>query len=212
MDTDTERSIEQLAQEHMQADDMAHDILHVLRVRDNALTIMDAEGGDRDVIVAAALLHDVVVYPKNDPRGEQEYEESATKAGELLPTTLFPSSKIEAVKTAIREHTGRHTAQRSSLESQIVHDADKLEKTGAVAIMRMFASTQQMQRPFYDADDPFAHHRERDQFSNTIDGFYTQLQHVPDKLYTRTAYAIAKRRASFLNDFLAEWQQELRGE
>ena len=47
----------------------AHDFQHILRVYKNAEMISKQEKSvDLDVVLAAALLHDLVVYPKKVPK------------------------------------------------------------------------------------------------------------------------------------------------
>ena len=61
-------------------DDPGHDLEHCLRVAGWTLRC----GADPREGVAAALLHDVVNLPKNDPRRKEASALSATKARELL--------------------------------------------------------------------------------------------------------------------------------
>ena len=47
----------------------AHDFQHILRVYRNAEMISKKEeGADLDIVLAAALLHDLVVYPKGSTK------------------------------------------------------------------------------------------------------------------------------------------------
>ncbi len=64
--------------------DTSHDCDHALRVLSNAENIAKEENGDLDIIVPAALFHDLVVYPKNHPLRHKSQEESALKAGGIL--------------------------------------------------------------------------------------------------------------------------------
>lgn len=57
--------------------DPSHDYAHALNVLSNCEQIAAAEGGDMDILYPAALLHDVVIYPKNHPKSELAPEESA---------------------------------------------------------------------------------------------------------------------------------------
>jgi uncharacterized protein len=50
--------------------DSAHDFEHIMRVLKNAITITRKEKGDIRMITAAVLLHDIISYPKSDPRSK----------------------------------------------------------------------------------------------------------------------------------------------
>ena len=165
-----------LARQHYTIADVSHDVNHALRVLANAEHIAQYEGGDPDVIIPAALFHDVVMYPKNDVRSEQAAHESAVLAKGLLDDiTAFPQGKIIYVQRAIVEHSHSNGIRPESIESKIIQDADRLEATGAITIMRVFASSGQMERPFYNTTDPFCDSREPEGNAYAIDFFYSRL-------------------------------------
>ena len=56
-----------VARDRISNADVSHDFGHALRVLSNAERIVKEEGGDLDIIVPAALFHDLVTYPKNHP-------------------------------------------------------------------------------------------------------------------------------------------------
>ncbi len=47
--------------------DGSHDLSHIARVWKNAAAIQKSEGGDAEILFAAALLHDCVSVEKNSP-------------------------------------------------------------------------------------------------------------------------------------------------
>lgn len=202
--------IEKRAKTYSQQGDPSHDWNHIMRVLGNALHLARHEGGDLDVIIPAVYFHDAVNYPKNDPRAAQATRESAAAADmELRQIKDYPAEKIPAVQTAIMEHSFSAGLQASTLESQIVQDADRLEATGAISIMRTFASTGQFQRPFYNLADPFCENRTPDPKENAIDLFYVRLLRVKDTMNTPSARELAERRTVFLENFLLELKDEL---
>lgn len=196
------------AREIIPVDDPSHDIDHALRVLANAELISVYEGGDRDIITPSALLHDAIVYPKDDPRSDQAVDESARVAGEILQAyDRYPQEKIAHVKQAIREHSFSRGIRPQSLESKIIQDADRLEATGAIAIMRTFCSTGQMKRSFYCDIDPFCQVREPGNYA--IDLFYARLLKVADLMNTPTAKGMAVQRTRFMHDFLEQVRKEI---
>ena len=199
-----------IAGKYIDSTDVSHDMSHVIRVLANADYIREREGGDADIITAAALLHDVVVYAKNDERGKTEHKESAEKVREILTELdAFPNNKIEAVTTAIAEHSWSGERTPSTHESRVVYDADKLELTGAVALMRTFASTQHMNITFYDPDDPFCRRHTPNEKKHGIDFLYSRPLKAPDTMYTDTARTIARERTARVKQFINNLADEL---
>ena len=102
---------------------------HVNAVVVTALRLADLTGADREVVEAAAWLHDV----RKDAK-ERHPQEGAAFARKYLPKTNFPKKKIEATAQAIEDHMGLwRDKPLKSLESQVLWDADKLTKIGVVA-------------------------------------------------------------------------------
>lgn len=202
-----------IAKEKISDADVSHDFEHALRVLSNAEKISETEGGDLDIIIPAALFHDLVVYPKDHPEKHKSQEESAELCQAILSDIKdFPQEKIEAIKTCILECSFSKGIVPESLESKIIQDSDSLEATGAISIMRTYSSTGQMRRPFYDPNDPFCENREPDASLYGLDLFYQRLLKVIDRMHTKTAKKIAGRRTLFLTEFLNELKLELKGE
>jgi uncharacterized protein len=103
---------------------------HVKSVVVLAKRLADLTGADKDVVVAAAWLHDV----RKDTK-EMHPQEGAKFAREFLPETSFPPEKIEQVAQAIEDHMGLwRNEPLTNLESQVLWDADKLAKIGLTAV------------------------------------------------------------------------------
>lgn len=199
-----------LAREEILDEDPAHDFAHAGRVLALAERIAEDESADHDVIVPAALLHDAVNYPKDDPRAAQASDESAELAGRLLRNVVdFPHHKIVTVMQCIRECSFNKGIVPELLESRVLQDADRLEATGAIAIMRTFASTGRMSRPFYNANDPFCEHREPEPKHYAVDLFYVRLLKIEKLAHTRIAKELARQRTEFLLAFLTQLAQEI---
>jgi len=191
-------------------DDPTHDWSHIQRVLDNACYIAGREGGDLDVIIPAVYFHDAINHPKNDPRADLAPQESADAAeNELMAITDYPHEKIPTVKTAIIEHSYGAGITPTLLESKIVQDADRLEATGALSIMRTFCSCGQYKSQFYHTTDPFCQDREPEPLKYALDLFYARLLKVKERMNTQTARDLAERRTEFLKIFLNEVQNEL---
>jgi uncharacterized protein len=75
--------------------------------------------------------------------------------------------------------------------------------------MRTYASAGQMKNPFYNAEDPFCKNRKPNALKFALDLFFERLLKVEERMHTKTAKKIAKRRTKFLNIFLKEFVLEL---
>lgn len=199
-----------IAHERQTKSDPSHDVHHVIRVMNLAAIIAESVGADVEIVLPAACFHDVIVYPKNDPRSKHETDESAELAGGILSDLNgYPSAKIESVKTAIRQCSYSKGIVPDVLEARVLQDADRLEATGAISIMRTFSSGGQMNRAFYIAEDPFCEHREPRSYESSVDLFYQRLLRVEQGMHTDLARRIARRRTEYLHAFLFELKMEL---
>jgi len=90
---------------------------HTLQVRKFSLSIQEKEGGDRDVVEAAALLHDVGKAELLAPGHEKL---SAQIAEDFLTSIDFSKNKIELVGRCIRY------SDFDLLEAQILRSADSM--------------------------------------------------------------------------------------
>lgn len=212
MDSELKNLLIKIAREKISDQDVSHDFEHAARVLANAERIASIEGGDLEIIIPAALFHDLIVYPKDHPDRFQSQSDSAMEAEKILnELENFAQEKIEIIKTCILQCSFSKGIIPELLESKILQDADGLEATGAISIMRTYSSTGQMKRPFYNSTDPFCEARIPDASQNALDLFYERLLKVGDRMHTNTAKEIAARRTEFLRDFLAAFKLELEG-
>ena len=210
MNKKIESKLIKIVQQKQTKIDPSHDINHVLRVFKLAQEIGKTEKADLDVLIPAALFHDIIVYKKNHPKSKNETNESAEYAKNVLKKVKnYPQNKIERVVVCIRQCSFSKGIRPDLLESKILQDADRLEATGAISIMRTFSSGGQMNRPFYDPIDPFCKNGHID-FRSGLDLFYKRLLIVEKGMHTKIAKKIAKRRTVFLKNFLAELKIELK--
>lgn len=190
--------------------DPSHDFNHVFRVLKMAEKISLEEGGNLDVIVPAALFHDIVNYPKNHPKRLFSSIESAdwTK-NVLIKEFKYKEGLANQVHKTIENCSFTKGIIPDFLEGKILQDADSLEATGAISIMRTFSSGGIMKKAFYSQKDPFCDIRKPDDMKYSLDLFFTRLLVVSNRLHTKTAKKIAQKRDIFLNRFLKELKREL---
>jgi uncharacterized protein len=190
----------------------AHDFQHILRVYKNAEMISKQEESvDLDIVLAAALLHDLVVYPKGSSKTINSADDSAEIAKKiLLEYKNYPREKIEKVADAIRTHSYSKRLVPETLEGKILQDADRLDAIGAIGIARTFSVGGSENRSLYNPTDPFYEsERQLDDMQWTLDHIKKKLMILKNSMYTKTAKKIAEERTEFMELFLNQLRKEI---
>jgi len=190
----------------------AHDFQHILRVYKNAEMISRQEDGvDLDIVLAAALLHDLVVYPKGSSKTMNSADDSADLAKKILfEYKNYPIEKIEKVADTIRTHSYSKKLIPSTLEGKILQDADRLDAIGAIGIARTFSVGGSENRSLYNPKDPFCESdRGLDDTRWTLDHIKKKLLILKNSMHTKTAKEIAKQRTDFIESFLNQLRKEI---
>jgi len=190
--------------------DSAHDFDHVLRVVAMADRIAQAEGANRDIVQAAALLHDIGL-----DEGRAGHETSAAnRAAEILREQGYPEDFWRAVAHAIESHRFRAGPTPQTLEAQVLFDADKLDAIGAIGVARAFAFGAHRGQKLWGvvppdyADQPAG----ADPRQHTaVHEFHVKLSKIKARLFTATGKQIAAERHAFMVKFYEQLDQEVRG-
>lgn len=191
--------------------DPAHDFQHIMRVYRNAQLIGKREGADMDVLLTAALLHDLVVYPKGSAKRSKSADDSADMAEEILKSYGYDKDKIDKISYCIRTHSYSKRLVPSTVEGKILQDADRLDAIGAIGVARTFSVGGLEKRLFYDPKDPFCKtKRQPDDMKYTVDHFQAKLLKLQKSMHTRTAKKMAKERTNFMVKFLRQMEKEIR--
>ena len=103
---------------------------HTMRVYRWAIKLQSKLGGDLDVIVLAALLHDIG-WDHARPHGE----EGAELAVENMDSIGIDPETIRRVGEIIMIHEDKDSDVDLSLECKIVMDADLLDEVGAISVL-----------------------------------------------------------------------------
>lgn len=213
IDGHREKELREIASERIPRDDPSHDLGHALRIVSTAKRIAAVEGGDLDVIIPAALFHDLIVHPKDSPASADSSRDSADAAESILRgLDWYPEVKIAHVRRAIERCSFSKDLPKDSIEEEIVQDADLLESLGAIAVARTFCSTGQMKRVFYDPDDPTAEKRVLDPKRYALDLFPARLFMARERLATHEARRMAGPRELFLHAFYERFMEEIGAE
>lgn len=185
----------------------SNDFSHAFRVLKISEYLASKEGGDLEILIPAALFYNFVVYPDSL---EKSLSDSIRKAQEILNSIKnYPREKISEVVKCIEESPCALNKEPHSLESKILQDAAKVEETGAIAIMRTFATAGVLDKKFYNTEDPFCEIRLPNSRLYALDLFYDRLLIVADHMNTETAKQIALDRSKVLYEFIESLRLEI---
>lgn len=190
----------------------AHDIDHVLRVLALAERLARAEGADRGIIYAAALLHDIA-----RSSGEDHAIAGARQARRILEERGAPLAFVDAVAAAIRDHRFRTGAPPQTLEGRILYDADKLDAIGAIGVARAYAVGSRLGQRLWsavDAGDSLdqAQPTHIPEEHTPVREFVVKLSKLKKTLFTAEARRIARGRHRFMVSFFKRLNEEVAGD
>ena len=207
------QEVEIFVTEQLKQAEKGHDIWHIRRVVVNAKKIQTEEGGDPEIIILAAWLHDIA-----DAKFHQGNEEIGPElARNFLENHGLKSEKIEEIVSIIKNISFRKTGESQespSLELQIVRDADRLDAIGAIGIARAFHYGGYKNRLLYNPDIPLkplsiSEYKNKSEERSTLHHFFDKLFKIKDLLHTKTAKEMAEKRHHFMEkyveQFLSEW-------
>jgi HD superfamily phosphodiesterase len=150
---------------------------------------------DDDIVFAAAWLHDIGSFDEFCV-GETPPECAALAADKLLKRSDFPAEKLPTVVRIIREHSFEGE-QRDTAEARVLRDADMLEFTGPVGIVRLLSSVG-LEEWLPDTGTALGLAREF-------------CEKLPAEMYTETARRIGERRAAAGIEFLDRLEADAGG-
>ncbi len=191
-----------------------HDWWHIYRVWKNAVHISQHEKVDLFVVELAALLHDIADWKFHNgddnigPKMAREWLES------LSVEEGFIAHVCDIIKNI--SFKGANVENKiNTIEGLVVQDADRLDAIGAIGIARTFAYGGSKGREMYNPDIKPAIHNSFEEYknnqSNTVNHFYEKLLLLKDKMNTKTAKDIAKKRHLMMENFLKEFYEEWEG-
>ena len=192
-----------------------HDWFHIQRVYKNALSIAQNEVCTIQIVQLAALLHDIADSKFHDgdetigPQLARDFLASEGVADEVIAHVV---NIIENIS-----FKGGNTASNfSSIELQIVQDADRLDAIGAIGIARTFNYGGFKNRALYNPSIPPNTKMTKEEYKNnegpTINHFYEKLLQLKDKMNTETGKQIAQKRHQYMEGFLSQFYAEWEGE
>jgi len=189
--------------------DAAHDLEHIHRVVTNARRLSNAEGADWLIVMPAAWLHDCVIVPKSSPHRKQASKLAASQAVAWLEQLGWPHGRLDEIAHAIEAHSFSAGIPPLTLEAKVLQDADRLDALGAVGLARTLMLGAELKREFYQSTDPFCKSRTADDSVYTLDHLYCKLLTLEVTMQTTGGRHEARQRTVFLQQFLAQLQDEI---
>ena len=108
---------------------------HFKRIYDLSIELAETQKFDidKDVLYAAAYLHDIGAFKPYRQKGKDHSDVAIENCDKILGSTDFPPEKITLVKDIIKSHMF-YVKPENNNESMIFHDADTLDFMGTIGI------------------------------------------------------------------------------
>jgi Predicted HD superfamily hydrolase len=215
--------IEQLKPEVLRLfsnDSSGHDITHLERTLNLALSIQKQEGGDKIIIGISAFLHDVHRIMQNETGKFVSPKDSLGKVKKILSVTNLTEKQISQILYCIEHHEiynwNNSQNNENDINTLILQDADNLDAIGAIGVARSFSYGGANKIIMYNNSISLEmlndYSEENGNDESTIHHFYHKLFKLGEYMNTNTARTLAKARTHFMkefvNEFLAEWNGE----
>lgn len=192
-----------------------HDWFHIERVYKNSLLIAKEEVCNLQIVQLSALLHDIA---------DSKFHDGDESVGPKVARTFLESQNVDEsvihhvinIIENISFKGGNLEKKFSSIELDIVQDADRLDAIGAIGIARTFNYGGFKNRVLYDPEIAPNTNMSVEEYKHsqapTINHFYEKLLLLKDKMNTQTGKQIAQERHRFMEGFLAQFYAEWEGE
>jgi uncharacterized protein len=192
-----------------------HDWFHIERVHKNAMLIAQNEVCDVMIVKLGALLHDIA---------DSKFNDGDESVGPKTARTFLEAEKVDKVTIDhvvkiiqnISYKGGNFEKTFTSIELDIVQDADRLDAIGAIGIARAFNYGGFKNRTLYDPQIAPNTKMTKEEYKNnhapTLNHFYEKLLLLKDKMNTPSGKQIAKERHRYMEGFLSQFYAEWEGE
>ena len=192
-----------------------HDWFRIERVYKNALLIAKNEKVNHFIVELGALLHDIAdakFYNGDESVGPK-------KARAFLKSQHVDENIIVHVENIILFISYKSSLDSgekfTSIELDVIQDADRLDAIGAIGIARCFNYGGFKNRPLYDPEINTNLEMNKEEYKKstapTINHFYEKLLLLKDKMNTKTGQLLAKERHCYMEEFLQYFFEEWNG-
>ena len=198
--------------EFFENESSGHDYFHTYRVFNMAKHLAKIEKANEQIVMLAALLHDV-----DDIKISPDTHENKDNARNFLKKNNIDKKTIDLICRVISEisYKGTDSSSPSTLEAKVVQDADRLDAVGAIGVARAFAFGGSRGRTMHNPEEPprlnMSEQEYRNHISTTVNHFYEKLFNLTSLMNTETAKKLALEREKYMKDFLEEFFAEWDG-
>ncbi|MCD8506323.1 MAG: HD domain-containing protein [Alkalibacterium thalassium] len=201
-----------MVKEKLNNEGSGHDWYHIERVWKMASKLAAKEQANSYIVELAALLHDLI-----DDKLVSSKDEAVREVEYWLEGAGVSSSDSERIMDIIQtiSFKGGNGRKLTTLEAQIVQDADRLDAIGAIGIARCFtyagSKGDVIFNPELSVRESMTEKEYREGPSSAVHHFYEKLLKLKDLMNTETAKQIAEERHAFMEDFLIQFFNEWEG-
>ncbi|GAA0483073.1 HD domain-containing protein [Alkalibacterium sp. m-11] len=201
-----------MVKEKLNNEGSGHDWYHIERVWKMASKLATKEQANSYIVELAALLHDLI-----DDKLVSSKDEAVQEVEYWLEGAGVSSSDAERIMDIIQtiSFKGGNGRKLTTLEAQIVQDADRLDAIGAIGIARCFtyagSKGDVIFNPELSVRESMTEKEYREGPSSAVHHFYEKLLKLKDLMNTETAKQIAEERHAFMEDFLIQFFNEWEG-
>lgn len=205
-------SVEEIVRRMFETASGSHDWEHTRRVTELAKTIGTAEQADLNVIIPAALLHDIGrIGPDAANKDICHAQTGARLARPILDKCAFSTARKDNILHCIEAHRFRRTPDPETLEAQVVFDADKLDAIGAVGVARAYLFAGELGAILHNPDIDVEKEPAYSQNDTGYREYLVKLRYVKQRLLTGHGKKMAHDRHEFMELFFKRFLTEYEG-
>jgi len=197
-----------------------HDWYHTMRVWAIAqkIALNETRSVNLEILELAVYLHDCARQEEDDSNGSVDHALlGSKKAKKLLQNLKYSEKTINGVSHCIESHRFRKNKkdqQPSSIEAEILFDADKLDSIGATGVARAFLyageNGYQLYRDLPQGYNGASRDKNPDIHTANIE-YEVKLKYIEKLLLTEEGKKIAKERNQFMKNFFDRLEEEIKG-
>ena len=194
-------------------ENVGHDLGHLDRVWGGCRLIAASEGGDREILAAAAYLHDLHRALERRTGTPMRPQATADHVRAALAEVGFPATKADGVLACVHA-SGTHSFATDpesidGLEPAILKDADNLDAMGAVGIARACMFGAALGEPLLDPEVGYAGTYSPGRTRSIVHHFHEKLLRLEADMQTETGLRLARDRHAYMVAFLEHLEEEI---
>lgn len=198
--------VKSLVFELMENEDSGHGNDHLIRVYDLAMKFANAEGGNKDIVGIAALLHDVDDYKLVGVENCKKLTNAKTIMSKANVAKEIQEKVLEIIET-MGYKKSLAGIRPNTIEGKIVSDADMCDVLGANGILRVATYSSKHNKPFFDKniwpiEDMDSNKYNRTCSDSAVCHFFEKALRLPNLMLTKAGRQESLKRQQITIDFL----------